>query len=319
MRRTIPRKRPRTSPHGDTERECSYCGVVWLRSQLRRDAAGLLACPDDVSGLDAVTLSEGNANWASQHRMGQFTGESDGGIEPPNTTPAPPFKNPNGPPVNRAQGGPTGPLSVQVFAWMRADFVQLDSNGKVETWPDMNQTRSTVTQANPALRPDFALDPTLGGLPTVQLTDATRFLRAAVNRSGPLWFWGIVQQLSWSGSNSPLWNAGYQLTQSGTSPQLHLFGNYAGTVNGGAPVGGWSRVMSNNTVAGTDYLTVRGVTVTDSGAGLRNSSGFTIGNTAATAPVAYAEGLWTFGPPTAAEIAAIEAYGVLRYGGSPFV
>jgi len=40
--------------------------VLYYRSQLRRDAAGLLACPDELPGLDSVTLSEGNAELASQ-------------------------------------------------------------------------------------------------------------------------------------------------------------------------------------------------------------------------------------------------------------
>lgn len=58
---TIGRKRPRSSPRGDHTALCDYCGAKWHRSDLRRDGANLLACPDDYRGLDSVTLSRMNA------------------------------------------------------------------------------------------------------------------------------------------------------------------------------------------------------------------------------------------------------------------
>ncbi len=45
----------------DFQSLCDYCGVQWRRSQLVRDRAGLMACPDDVKGRDVVTLTQGNA------------------------------------------------------------------------------------------------------------------------------------------------------------------------------------------------------------------------------------------------------------------
>jgi hypothetical protein len=36
---------------------CDICGFVWKRYDLRRRADGLLACPDDASETDPVTLS----------------------------------------------------------------------------------------------------------------------------------------------------------------------------------------------------------------------------------------------------------------------
>ena len=44
-------------PRGDFHCHCDICGVLWYRSQLRRDGAGRLVCPDEGDGLDAVTLS----------------------------------------------------------------------------------------------------------------------------------------------------------------------------------------------------------------------------------------------------------------------
>lgn len=58
--RTIGLQRPADSPRGDYATRCDYCGVRWLRSKLRRDASGLLACPDET-GADMVTLSRANA------------------------------------------------------------------------------------------------------------------------------------------------------------------------------------------------------------------------------------------------------------------
>lgn len=53
---------------------CDYCGVAWRRSQMRKDRAGLWACPDDVKGRDVVTLSEGNAAAAKAHRQAHSVG-----------------------------------------------------------------------------------------------------------------------------------------------------------------------------------------------------------------------------------------------------
>jgi hypothetical protein len=96
MRSSFGKHRPSDSPRGDTQRACSYCGVYWLRSKLRRDAAGLLACPDDQDGLDAVTLTEGNAALSGNRQLGNYIDESDGNIDPPNTDRYPGFVSPDG-------------------------------------------------------------------------------------------------------------------------------------------------------------------------------------------------------------------------------
>jgi hypothetical protein len=63
--KTIGRHFPQTGRRGDFECMCDYCGVYWYRSQLRLDAAGFLACPDDQKGRDVVTLARENASSAS--------------------------------------------------------------------------------------------------------------------------------------------------------------------------------------------------------------------------------------------------------------
>lgn len=95
--RTISRHRPQKSPPGDIVCLCSYCGVAWFRSELVRDQAGNLACPDDARGLDTVALTLGNANYSQNRKLGRYiSSEAAGTLEAPNTVPAPPFIFPDG-------------------------------------------------------------------------------------------------------------------------------------------------------------------------------------------------------------------------------
>lgn len=45
---------------------CQICGVQWRRSRLRRDADGLLICPDEGNGRTESELSTANARDAAQ-------------------------------------------------------------------------------------------------------------------------------------------------------------------------------------------------------------------------------------------------------------
>lgn len=75
MSRTIGRTWPSDAPKGDVRATCSYCGVRYRRSQLRKDRAGLLACDRCGDGRDVVTLSELNAlAAASRHRTDPIDG-----------------------------------------------------------------------------------------------------------------------------------------------------------------------------------------------------------------------------------------------------
>jgi len=69
MSLSIPRRYPgRFGPRGERKVRCDYCSMMWLRSACRRDAAGLLACPDDQAGRDVVTLDRANAAGALSTR-----------------------------------------------------------------------------------------------------------------------------------------------------------------------------------------------------------------------------------------------------------
>jgi hypothetical protein len=66
--RTIGKHWPADAPHGDYPATCDYCGATWRRSQLRRDRAGLLKCPDEGTGADSVALTQANAQAAARPR-----------------------------------------------------------------------------------------------------------------------------------------------------------------------------------------------------------------------------------------------------------
>jgi hypothetical protein len=73
---------------------CSYCGVVWHRSEMWVDAQGLLNCPDEGIGADQVTLSreiaQDSARPKRTHRPkdGYATDHND---DPPSTGNPTPF------------------------------------------------------------------------------------------------------------------------------------------------------------------------------------------------------------------------------------
>jgi len=65
MARSIPSNHAE-SRRPDVRSRCDYCGADWLRSKLRRDADGLLYCPDEGRGrcrgaLDAA-VAEASEN-----------------------------------------------------------------------------------------------------------------------------------------------------------------------------------------------------------------------------------------------------------------
>ena len=67
--RSIPTRLPMNTAIRETRSLCSYCGASWLSGDLRRDGAGLLACPLEGDGLDVVTLGKANAEAARAHRQ----------------------------------------------------------------------------------------------------------------------------------------------------------------------------------------------------------------------------------------------------------
>ena len=58
--KTIPRRYHGEAPAGECRKSCDYCGMTWMRSVMRRDAAGLLRCPDCADGRDTVTCDRDN-------------------------------------------------------------------------------------------------------------------------------------------------------------------------------------------------------------------------------------------------------------------
>ncbi len=70
MSRSVPRNIDRKGEHLS---RCDVCGVMWLRSALRRGRDGLLRCENDRPGRDELTLAELTAARAAalSQRLGQ--------------------------------------------------------------------------------------------------------------------------------------------------------------------------------------------------------------------------------------------------------
>lgn len=319
--RTNSRQRSNRSPPGDTRRTCAYCGIEWYRSELVRDGANLLAGPCCQRGRDIVTLALGNAAMASSRQIGEPRMASDGSIDSTPTETPPPL-NWNGPPAPIVNGGPTGPLSVQTTLWLRGDSVQLSSSGLASIWRDKSSLNNDIAASGEAAQPTYtAADSTLRNLPTVTGDGVNHFMQGNRFRySAPLWVWCIMKQVSWAIGQTQF-SAGFAMKTGAVTPELRLLTNGSSTANVGAPIGQWVRGIASFNIAGVDMLQLVATTVSDLSAGQRLGPTFSLFsalNGAAKANVAFAEVLATAGPPTATEIAAIEAYGVARYGGSLF-
>jgi hypothetical protein len=97
VRRSLPKNKPRSSPKGDYQAICSFCGQSWYRSQLFVDEAGNFVCPDEGEGLDSVALAREQVlcqdQWLRQ-------GEHDAPRDPPvSTAGAPSMKTLTGAPT----------------------------------------------------------------------------------------------------------------------------------------------------------------------------------------------------------------------------
>ncbi len=78
MSRSVPRNIDRKGEHLS---RCDVCGVVYLRSALRRGRDGQLRCENDLPGRDELTLAELTANRAAalSSRVG-MTAPADGAV-----------------------------------------------------------------------------------------------------------------------------------------------------------------------------------------------------------------------------------------------
>lgn len=316
--RTNGRHRSNRSPPGDTRRLCSYCGVEWYRSELVRDASHNLAGPCCQAGRDIVTLAVGNAMLASRHSIGEPQMASDGSIDSTPTEVPPPL-NWNGPPPNQQNQGPTGPLSVLVELWLRGDFV-VSQGGVVSRWTDMSSRSNHCFPPGPGTAPTSSVD--TDGLTMVTFDGLLQRLIASNPQSSrPTWVWamcgfptiGIPAQIALRANVGIAVGGGNIIRVVGTS-----FGTL-GIINPAT----WVRASIVADLAdATNRLSFLSSSVDTAGVGQINSLRTILGaGTAAggqPANVSFKELILTAGIPTATEIAAIETYGMLRYGAAPF-
>lgn len=266
-----------------------------------------------------VSLSEGNAR-LMRSQAPRSVGPNDGGFDRFISPPDPGFVNPNGPPEQGDNTGPTGPLSVVTNMWLRADTVlQATAAGRVSMLVDKSNRGNHVPAPSATAQPTLVQeDATLGGMPAVYNNGFDQYMQLDSFFGGaPLWAWVIFKQFL--GAGGTMLGAGVEL-QKGTTPGSMRLLNNSGLspATSGTPVLTWARAAMRFGVSGIDTLQVRANTVTLASAGQRYGSAFTLWAAPGGASLircAIAEVLLTSGEPTSAEKDAIDAYGVARYGG----
>jgi hypothetical protein len=77
---TIGKHWPSSRPRGDFATRCSYCGVVYPRSKLVKDASGNLACTCSSGGRDLTTLAKLNAARAAERQQLRPIGDGPAGF-----------------------------------------------------------------------------------------------------------------------------------------------------------------------------------------------------------------------------------------------
>ncbi len=317
--RTIGRRWP-VGIGPDRQAICSYCGAQWRRSQLRRDASGNLACPDEGPGLDIVSLSEGNAR-LMRSQAPRDPGPNDGAYDRFVCPPDPGFVDPNRAPPPTPTLGPTGQLSVRVSLWVRSDNVVIEDADRVRRLVDLSGGGNDLVALTDAERPiRTATDATLNGLSTLRSFAATKRMRNSMTGGSPLWGW-VIRKMTFQTGGSLL-DAGVRLRQSATPGSVQLLAGSSTTAeNAGAGFGVWARDMLEFNLTTMALAVKRVVTGPSPSGGQALTSGITLfsrfDGTEKT-DLDFAELLLTDGPPTAEEIADIEAYGVARYGGGLF-
>lgn len=317
--RTIGYRRSHRSPPGDVIRLCSYCGVAYYRSQLRRDASGSLACHDDQHGRDSVTLNEGNAAALASRRLPGQTGmPTDGTVDSPSTDVAPVVSWNGTSAPNPNNVGPTGSLSAQIQFWGQAGTVALGTDGtSVVSWVDKGPYGNSLAPLATTSPPLWtAADASIGGRPTITFSPAASGVRRAVTLPNLMWCWLICKPIAWnSGAFLLTNNVGWSLTQAVGSPSMRINGSLSGTVNSAAVLGQWCRIIARFDPSGVSSLQVHGTVVTDTLNQAGNGGTLIVGSLFSGA---LAELLITYEQPKPSEIAALDAYGAATYGSSLF-
>lgn len=152
---------------GDAVVLCDYCGVPNYRSRMRRDGAGLLACPQEHDGKDAVTLSKeiAAAARAARERVPPIiTGNVD---RTTNDTASSHITDSTGfySGATAAGQSPLVTLGSNLYGWWRSDSVT-ESDGVISAVPALGGTSYALTAAGD---PEYDRSGSLGNTPTIEL------------------------------------------------------------------------------------------------------------------------------------------------------
>lgn len=203
-------------------------------------------------------------------------------------------------------------------------------NGSVvSAWADQSGNAHDFAQLTSSQQPAYAAsDATLGSLPTITGDGVDDFLEAPLARpaSGttPTWMSGIIKQVVWSASGRVIFGDAtsqkFIINQNTSTPQLAQQATTGVNLNNGLAVNTWGRIEVNFAAGANSYLKLKANKVqtgtSEGGGGTGGSTVrlFTSTTAAAFTNIAIAELVICQGTPTAAEVSAIDAYYVSRYG-----
>jgi hypothetical protein len=213
-----------------------------------------------------------------------------------------------------------------VAGWDAA--IGVSGGATVAQWNDLGSGGFNLIQVVAGDQPTFNAVGGPNGNPSVLFDGVDDYLmNAALDLSAPpFFFWGVLRQVSWSGTNDNFWSSqssGGIVFQSGVSPNIQMFNGAAGPSSAGLSVNVFKRLEVDFSNSISDYLRAGASLATGSNSGGTDSvPGFFLGSDAALSVFANIEvcELWIFNVlPTPEQLALLDSYATNRYGVSVIV
>ncbi len=242
----------------------------------------------------------------------------------------PPIVPPAAPPAVAASSGPAPPTtpltiisSVSVLQWVRSDLGVTVVTG-VSAWLDQTSNHRDFSQGTGANQPTYsASDATLNSQPTLTFDGSNDALAStSFAQADPVWIWMIVKQVTW-GANRRIWCANQAsntptIFMSGVTPNVAENASATANANSAGTLGSWFRTETLFSSSTSDYIKIGPTTVTGASAGATTiATGVLLGgafSAGVNGNIALAEYVLCAGKPSGAELTALDAYVVGRYG-----
>jgi hypothetical protein len=218
-------------------------------------------------------------------------------------------------------------MGASTVAWWRADKGITLNGATVSAWADQGPSGFHLTQGTAAAQPDFVAAGGPNGTPSVLFKGTDDFLRnATLDRPAPsttpTFVWTVMRQVTW-GANLRFWcfgtaNLGLAVLGQTATPQISMSNTTVVNANTALTVNTYKRMEVYFSGSTSDYLKVGATSVTGASAGVvDNAARFTLGargDDLSPSNVEYPEFAIFSALPSAAQLTALDAYAVNRYG-----